>query len=65
METFRHGGNITRLARMSGSSNTHVADFSANINPSASRLIGLGQRRASSIRSFTILIRIPRNWLML
>jgi adenosylcobyric acid synthase len=33
METFRHGGNITRLARMSGLGKEGVVDFSANINP--------------------------------
>ena len=33
METFRHGGNITRLARMSGLGKDDVVDFSANINP--------------------------------
>jgi len=34
METHKHGGNLTRLSRISGLSEDEILDFSANINPS-------------------------------
>ncbi len=33
METHKHGGNLTRLSRISGFPEDQIRDFSANINP--------------------------------
>ena len=33
METHKHGGNLTRLSRVSGLPEDEILDFSANINP--------------------------------
>ena len=33
METHKHGGNLTRLSRISGFPEDEILDFSANINP--------------------------------
>ncbi|HTY22944.1 MAG TPA: cobyric acid synthase [Desulfomonilaceae bacterium] len=33
MEIFKHGGNLTRLSRISGRREDEILDFSANINP--------------------------------